>query len=77
MPASKQDIRAAAQARHPTAVSIRMEAKEDFSIPGVAEIDGAHPGVRVIVSADGRQYEYDADTRDEVLAKLLDERNGD
>jgi hypothetical protein len=68
--ASKQDIRAAAKELHPNAVNIRMEAKEDFNVPGLA--DGNHPGIRVIVSADGREYMYDADTRDELVAQLLE-----
>jgi hypothetical protein len=74
MLASKHDIRVAAKERHPSAVNIRLEAKEDFKIPGVVEVDGEHPGIRVIVNADGRQYVYEADTRDELLAKLLEKR---
>ena len=70
MLASKQQIRVAAKERHPTAVNIRLEAKEDFNIPGIA--DEEHPGVRVIVTADGRQHVYDADDRDKLLAKLLE-----
>ena len=53
MPASKHDIRVAAKERHPNAVNIRMEAKEDFNIPGIA--DEERPGIRVIVNADGRE----------------------
>jgi hypothetical protein len=34
--ASKQDVRAAAKELHPNAVKIRMEAKEDFNVPGAA-----------------------------------------
>jgi hypothetical protein len=70
MPASKHDIRVAAKERHPNAVNIQMEAKEDFIIPGIAEIDGDHPGIRVIVNADGQRHVYEADTRDELIAKL-------
>ncbi len=72
MPASKHDIRIAAKVCHPNAVNIRVESKEDFSIPGIAEVEGEHPGVRVIVSADGRQYAYDADNRDDLVAKLVE-----
>jgi hypothetical protein len=75
MLASKHDIRVAAKERHPSAVNIRLEAKEDFKIPGVVEVDGEHPGIRVIVNADGRQYVYEADTRDELLLKLLEKRD--
>jgi predicted house-cleaning noncanonical NTP pyrophosphatase (MazG superfamily) len=70
MTASKQEIRGAAKERHPNAVNIRMEAKEDFNIPGIA--DEERPGIRVIVNADGRDYVYEADTRDELLAKLVE-----
>jgi hypothetical protein len=70
MPASKQDIRAAAKLRHPNSVRIQMEAKEDFMIPGIAEIADEHPGVRVIVTDGGQRHIYDADTRDELLSIL-------
>jgi len=70
MPASKQDIRAAAKERHPQSVSIQMEAKEDFIIPGIAAVDGDHPGVRVIVTDGGQRHVYEADTRDEMISIL-------
>ena len=37
MSASKQDIRDAGTELHPSAVHIRMEAKEDFNFPGLAD----------------------------------------
>ena len=43
MPASKHDIRIAAKVCHPNAVNIRVESKEDFSIPGIAEVEGNIP----------------------------------
>ena len=70
MPATKQDIRAAAKERHPNSVSIQMEAKEDFIIPGIAEVEGDHPGIRVIVTDGGQRHVYEADTRDELIAIL-------
>lgn len=74
MSASKLDIRAAAEELHPKQNKIRMESRSDFNIPGVP--DGDHPGIRIIVSSDGQEFVYEAETRDELLAQLVAKGKG-
>jgi hypothetical protein len=68
VPASDDEIEVAAKELHPNALSIQLQQKTDFHGTAAKEVG---PGWEVLAFEHRNTFNYEADSRDELLAKLI------
>jgi hypothetical protein len=70
MAATRNDIKALAKERHPSAVIIQLKRLSDFQTLGIREKDADHPDWLLTVGGGDDAIEYKADTLDTLQAML-------
>jgi hypothetical protein len=70
MAATRNDIKALAKERHPTATTIQLRRLSDFRVIGVVGNDAGQPDWLLIIGGGKDAIRYKADTLDALLATL-------